>query len=362
MNLQRLLSIVCLSLASIASGPMACAQIATLPPGITSASDLSAEQKEQIKQFVDTNKGGLKGTPTEIKHSRNALMDPLKGTDVSVAFRLEYARQLGPVLRPLGADKREVAAVNALRVAGELATASGVDLLAEGLKDERAGVRYAASAGFESTFQAVRRSVPALAGAQAAKAIDTLETALTAEKDPRVLEGLALAIQEASRVPNRQVEGMRDASAMALARAVSAKTADRKIGPWADAAFRRAILAIRATVTNPDINEPKLSDKTLRAAGGMAGDLLALIGERLKSGSTSGDADLALLASEAERTVFFISAPLGVPNPKEFNLFQLVQQGKNAEYQQQVLQVIGPNGVLTSPNFGFSDDHFVKPR
>jgi hypothetical protein len=360
MNPQRLLSIVCLSLGMLVGGPAALAQPTSITPAVISASDLSQEQKDQIKQFVDAHKGGMSGTPTEIKRSRNALLEALRGTDVSVAFRLEYARQLVPVLRPLLADKREVVAVNALRVAGELGTASGVDLLSEGLKDQRPGVRYAAAAGFESTFQAIRRTVPALAGAQAAKAIDTLEVALTAEKDARVLEGLSLAIQEATRVPNRQVEGLRDAAAFSLARAVSAKAADRSVGAWADAAFRRAVLTIRQTVTNQDINEPRLSDKTLRAAAGMAGDMLAVVSQRMKANG-SGDADLALLVSEAEKAVFFISPSLNVANPKETTLSDLVRQGKAAEYQQQVLQLIGPNGLLTSPNFGFSDDHFIKP-
>src|SRR5690606_8322501 len=82
-------------------------------------------------------------------------------------------------------------------------------------------------------------------GAQASRAIATLEQARQAETDPRVLEGLTLAMQEASKIPKAQVEGMRDVSTLSLARAVSAKAADRTIGPWADPAFRRAILAVR---------------------------------------------------------------------------------------------------------------------
>jgi hypothetical protein len=209
----------------------------------------------------------------------------------------------------------------------------------------------------------MRRSVPAVGGSQALRMVDTLKAALASETNPRVLEGLVLALQEASRIPTRQVEGMRDAGVLALAEGVSAKTMDRKIGPEADAAFRRAILAIRTAATNPDINERELNAQTLRAAAGMAGDLLALVSQRLKAGGEA-DADMALMVAEAERAIFFIQPKLatGSEPAKEFKLADLVQQKKATEYQQQVQQLIGPNGVLTSEAFRFPDDRFSKGK
>lgn len=362
MNPQRLFAIVCISLGTLAVPVShAWAQGGSLGAAIMTSSDLTQPQKDEIRKLVDANKEGLRGDPAAIKRSRNALLEPMKEPQISVAFRLEYTRQLSTVLRPLITDAREVVAVNALRLAGELATATSVEMLSDALKDKRAGVRYAAAAGFESTFQSLRRTVPALGGAQASRAIATLEQALLAETDPRVLEGLTLAMQEASKIPKAQVEGMRDVSTLSLARAVSAKAADRTIGAWADPAFRRAVLAVRTTVTNPNINEPELQATTLRQAAGMAGDLLALAAERMKSAG-NGDADLALMVNEAETAIFFISGKLGVTNAKEYKLHELVAQGKAAEFLRQVQQLIGPNGVLTSQNFGFADDHFTKPR
>ncbi len=363
MNLQRLIAIVFIVLGVHAAGlPHVMAQGSTLRPATVTSSDLSQEQKDEIKQFVDANKDGLKGEALAIKKSRNSLLEPLKNPQVSVAFRLEYTRQLSGVVRPLLADKSEVVAVNAMRVTGELATASSVDILAEGLKDKRAGVRYSAASGFENTFKAIQRTVPALGGAQVLKMVDTVQAALQTEQDARVMEGLALALQEASRIPTDRVEGMRDAGVKALAKAVIAKTADRKVGPEADAAFRRAVLAIRTAVTNPNINEPQLQDSTLRSAAEMAGDLLALVYERLKSEAPDGvDANMALMVSEAEKAIFFVQ-PLLSANaaPKEFKLAELVQQGDANGYRQKALEVIGPNGILTTSPFGFKDDRFIK--
>ena len=364
MNLHRFLAVVCVSLGSLAVDvPNAWAQSGTLAATVVESSDVTSGQRDAVKQFIDAHKDGLKGEATEIRRSRNALLEPLRNPRITVAFRLEYTRQLTPVLRPLVSDVNDVVAVNALRVVGELATASSVELLTEALKDKRPGVRYIAASGFENTFQAMQRSVPAVGGSQALRMVDTLKAAIASEKDARVLEGLVLALQEASRIPKRQVEGMRDAGTLALAEAVSAKAMDRKIGLEADAAFRRAVFAIRTAATNPDINEAELNQATLRAAAGMAGDLLALVSERLKAG-IEPDADMALMVTEAERVIFFIQPKLSTSGEaaKEFKLADLVQQKKTAEYQQQVMQLIGPNGVLTSEAFRFPNDRFVKGR
>jgi HEAT repeat protein len=361
MNLQRLLVTVCLGLCLFVAGaPHARAQGSTLKPTTITSPDLTDDQKAEIKGFVDANKEGLMGDPLEIKKSRNTLLQPFKNQQVSVAFRLEYTRDLLPVLRPLLAAENEVKAVNAVRVAGELATAGSVELLTDALNDKREGVRYAAASGFENTFKAMQGTVPVLGGAPALRMVDTVKAALVREKNPRVMEGLVLAFQEASRISEKQVEGMRDAGVKALSEAVVAKVADRKISPDADASLRRAILTVRLAVTIQDISAPALQRSTLLAGAEMAGDLLALAAERMKT-AAAPDADLALMVNESEKAIFFIQPQLAAsPAPKEFKVWQQVQQGNGAEYRKQVLQIIGPNGILTTAPFNFKDDRFIK--
>lgn len=361
MNLQRLLVIVCLGLGMFATGvPRARAQGNTLSPKTVTSPDLNDDQKAEVKAFVNANEKGLSGDPLEIKKSRNTFLQPFKNQQVSVAFRLEYTRDLVPVLRPLLASESEVIAVNAARVAGELATAGSVELLADALNDKREGVRYAAASGFENTFKAMQGTVPALGGTPALRMVDTVKAGLVREKNPRVMEGLVLALQEASRVSEKQVEGMRDAGVKALSEAVVAKVADRKISPDADPALRRAILTVRLAVTNQNINAPSLQRSTLLAGAEMAGDLLGVASERMKAES-GADADLALMVKEAETAIFFIQSQLAAnPPPKDFKVWQQIQQGNSAEYLKQVLQIIGPNGILTTAPFNFKDDRFIK--
>lgn len=363
MNLQRLFATVCLSVGMLAAGvPVAHAQSPTLSEDVIVSPDLSQSQKDLVKQYVDGQKNGMKGSPLEIKKSRNALLDPLRNPKVSVAFRLEYTRQIGPVIRPLLGDKDQVIAANAVRVAGELATATAVEMLTEALKDSRPGVRYAAAAGFENTFKAMQGTVPAINGGQALRMIDTLKEAVKAETDPRVLEGMILALVASGQVPNRQVEGLRDAGLKAMAEAVSAKTADRKVGAGADAAFRRAIVAVRSAVTtNRNLNERDLQADTLRAGAGMAGDLLALVADRLAQAGETADADVMLMVREADASIYFIQPMLAASSTaKEPKMGELLEKGDIAGFRTQVMQIIGPNGILTAAPFGFADNRFVK--
>lgn len=374
MNVQRLLAVLCLSLGLLTVGvPRAVAQPGNLPREIVRASDLSQAQKDRIREFVDGNKGGLGGESQEIRKSRNTLLEPLRDPEISVQFRLEYTRVLISALRALASDTSEVVAVNAVRIAGELATAASVDLLLDALKDKRPGVRYMAASGFEGTYSAIAQTVPAIGAAQQAlRTLDALKAAFISETDPRVLEGITLAYQAATKVPGKQIEGMRDAGVSSLSQAVSARIAKGSTGVEDDAAFQRALLAVRSSVINPNVNERELSSAVLREAAAMAGDLLALAYQRVKSGGLEPNDSLdaaaarrlrlstALMVIEAERTVFFIQGKLSNLPPKDFRVGQLIQQSKDQEFLTQVMQIIGPNGVLTSTSFGNKDDRFVK--
>ncbi len=345
-----------------------------LPAEIVGSSDLSQADKDRIKACVDANKEGLRGTPAEIKKSRNAMLEPLRGDQVSVQFRLEYTRQLVATLKPLSSDQDEIIAVNALRITGELATAGSVDILAEALKDKRPGVRHAAATGFKRTFVAIERTAPAIGtGQQALRTLDALKAALEAEGDPHVLEEIVLAFQQATKIPSQQLGGMRDAAMDALALATSAKLAKGGVSPDAERALRRGAQTIREAVSdNIGANQPRIDDGVLRRAAAMAGDLLAYVYNRLKDGALDGGAapnnpgttdrrrsDLALLASESERAVFFIHEKLG-GQPTDFELGKMIQQNKEAQFQKDVMQLIGANGLLTDTMFGNQDKRFIK--
>lgn len=367
MTLKRLIFAAVLSLASFAAVPASLAQ--SIEPAIVQASDLSEDQKAKIKQFIDKHKDGLSEGHAEIKRARSALIAPIQqDPKVSVAFRLEYARVLTPTLRALTRGDRDINAVNALRLAGELATTSGLEILSDSLADKRPSIRFAAVSGFAATFSAIEATSPAIAPAQQAiRALTTLKTSMERETDPQVLEAYIIAFRAGSRVPTAKLAGVRPAAVKALADSVSLLA--RGVNDASrDAVFRRAVNAAREALIVQGINEPKLERAELEAAAGMAGEILASAHRRLKAGELSDDSDqtkrtraeLVLIVADADSTIQWANTGLSGPTFPSLKLSELIQQSKDAEFQTTVLRVIGPNGLLTASPFGFKDDHFIK--
>lgn len=346
-----------------------------LAKDILTASELTDAHKAAIRQFVDQNKDGLSESPEAVARSRKALIANLqKEPKISVAFRLEYARLLGPVLRPLAASDRDVNAINALTLAGELATTSGIDILGDRLADKRAAVRFAAVDGFTATFSAIETTSPAIAPAQQAiRAISTLKSAMEKETDANVLEAYCLALRAATKVPSAKLEGVRPAAVKALSEAISARARATDDATY-DSAFRRSVNTAREALTVQAINEPQLPGDVVDAAAGMAGDVLACVLRRLTKGEldvTSEDpkateaalkvrADFVLIVADAESSIQWANTAKGGNNFPPLKLAELIQQKKDSEFQTVVLRLIGPQGYLTNKPFPFKDDHFVK--
>lgn len=355
--------------------PACLAQGGGLPADIITAPTLSDAQKQRVREFVDQHKAGLTGDALEIRRSRNALLEPMRNEGISVPFRLEYAAAIEPVIRPLIASAKPIIAVNAVRIAGELATPKALDLLEPAIADKRPAVRYEAVVGFARTFQSAERSSPAIAPGQATAALQTLKNGLLQEKDWHVVEGYVQALKAGTRVPASKLSGVRAASVRALSEAMGTRAQNANNppgdGPGAEdpapmySAFQRAAQAMRNVLTNQDINEPQLGEAEVKAAGALGGDLLANIRRRVLARELAGDAfkwkrtEFALIVADSERTVFFATSALRAA-AEDVHLAEKLQQGKDEEFAKDCLRLIGANGILTGNPFAFPDDRFVK--
>jgi hypothetical protein len=370
MHLMRLLILSMGAIGLLARTPVCRAQPgAGLPTEITTSASLSEEQKSRIREFVDQFKAGLSSDALEIRRSRNALLEPLRNDSASVTFRLEYAGDLEPVLRPLIASDKPIVAVNAVRIAGELATPKGIDLLEPAISDKRPAVRFEAVIGFAHTFQATERSSPAIAAGQAISALQTLKAGLLHEDDWHVVEGYVQAFKAGSRVPFSKLSGVRAASVMALAEGLGAKAQNandppKEVPSPMYSAFQRAAQTMRNALTNQNINEPQPSDAELKAAGALGGDLLANLRRRVLAGELKNGAsrsEFTLIAADSERSVFLATSALrGSTDGLDLHLGEKIQQGKDDVFVNDSLRLIGANGILTGNPFNFADDRFVK--
>ncbi|MFN0012440.1 MAG: hypothetical protein ACKVS8_12445 [Phycisphaerales bacterium] len=286
MKTRRSMMMVATVLLAALSGPgVLHAQVAQPPDAsVAAAESLAPAQEEQIKAFVAARGPGLMGDASEIKRTRDDVLKPLQANRVSVAFRLEYAKQVGPVLEKTVAEGNEQQVVNALRIAGELAAPRSIAMLKKALADPRQAVRYGAVFGIARFFDATGRTGPAASADQLADLIKSLAAQAAKEADPIVLDGHTLALGAAVRVPESAVKDVRGPALAALAKIgddrAKALAADSGKARLVEMLFRICGIA-RGALT--DIQQGNLPATTTAACGSMAASILAACDELAKA-------------------------------------------------------------------------------
>ncbi|HYE01675.1 MAG TPA: hypothetical protein VD963_00425 [Phycisphaerales bacterium] len=327
-----------------------------LPPEIVRGSDLSAVQTQQLGAYVAQHAPGLSGDQVQVKRARLALLAPLKESQVSISFRLAYARALVPVLEPLLKHQNDLVAVNALQIAGELGTPDSPVLLAQGLTDGRAPVRYGAAFGHRRLFEVLASGTPALTPKQAIDAAGAVARVLAGETDAHVMEGCERALEAAARVPEAQLRGVRAEAVGMLARQIGERA--RGMSGTAPAEFagvltRASKIASDAiTLAHMDKNEPPLPPPTLAEVGRMAGAILLSARARLAAGEVPERvrAALAQVVSAAEAAYFFAHSALG-ERPENRDLAGMVSGARDEDFAKAVEALAGAGGVLSRPPF-----------
>lgn len=355
-----------------------------LPSELIRAGTVSADQAAAIQQFVEREAAGLTGEdPAALVRSRNNLLRPLR-PEASVPFRLKYAESLAPELRELSGSDNELKVVNALRIAGELATDQGADLLNSYRGDERPAVRYTAVSGLARTFAALEAGNPALAPERLRPLIEGLGEQLATETHPQVLDAVVRALIEASRLSKQGFAGYRPIAITVLASETGARlqelggeAADRDLLP----ALLRAGQAVRdvfvSSVPPLDANR---DGELIKTMGALGGDMLAYVHRRYKAGDfpfAAAEDDEAARQAKAEArevpsqiltvgeaTVIFSISRADPRNPAQSKgldeqFKQLTNMG-DAQLLEGIAGWVGPQGQLTKA-FGFPADRFITP-
>jgi len=251
MRFSTLLQTTAATIALVAPALAASAQVAPITPG--QASDA------QIRSFVGDRLGRLaSGEPLAVRNARTALLAPLRSNDADSAFRLQYsgALQNGGLAR-LAADSDNLISINAIVVAGELATPLSVTILENALGDRREAIRYEAARSLGillSAFDADRAAVPAnqidsvfssiaaqFGSEQSHQVVDALIVALASPNlDPDLRTRCATAMCEGvAEVAKRWRDGAAtEAQALAIFRAIDDSFSDLLGG--ADPEFAKA--------------------------------------------------------------------------------------------------------------------------
>jgi len=245
---------VVLAVLALAGAPRALAQQGGLPDEVVTAPHLTEQHTQTLRQFVQGHAAAM-GTATgdAMRDARTAILQPLARSNASVAFRIRYGGVVADALAPLMQGGGELAQVNALAIAGELATDDAVKLFDAGRTSDKPAVRYSAAAAAGTML---RKAANAAAGANLLNAnrvdelIRKLGEMLAVEQDPLVIDAIMSALAASQALSDAQ----RRAGVAQLAAGVAALV-DRQAGkPFGDVVlegFVRTADAVSAVLQTP---------------------------------------------------------------------------------------------------------------
>lgn len=341
------------------------ARAQSLPSGVVSKSELSESDRGAVKAWLDAQTAGLASDdPKVIKASRDAILQPLRSAaasgGVSVSFRTELQKQLYPVLEAHVADKRELVAVNAVRLAGETAHANTLKLVSRALDDERPGVKYAACYAARTTLDAAKVN-PAISARDMIVLLGKLGEVGSATTDPRVLEGVVLAMESGSSIPDTTIAGARVQSLTALAGVVNKQV--KRLGtneapaPMLSGLLRAASVA-RSVFTDSSTGGQAITGQGGKAMVELAGDLLSLSAKLCDSPAVTGDdrGTLEQMTAAAEAVLVLAMDATGKSAPVA-KLSEPLRSGNCDGVKKAADGLLGNSGVVVKA-FNFAGDRF----
>jgi len=236
----------------------------------------------------------LSESKAEVARGRRELLTHLTGPELSGAARGELGAEIAPTIREALGRESEFAAVNAVLVAGGLATNESVGIVLEAFEDDRVAVRVAAMTAASWVFDQIENHPPAAFPNRAADLLEGLGEAIRTESDPLVVDGAIRAMSAAWEVDRERFAGvLRDEALRGLALSVR----DRLRGMPDEAQSREFYAALARAgeelqrAVRDDLNR-EFGDAAVReAAREFAAGVVEYIGARIGSGDLTSSPD-----------------------------------------------------------------------
>jgi hypothetical protein len=282
---RRVLLSLFVALGSWVLTPGALAQQELPQEIVESPTTLSPDQQGKVDQYIADNLKTMSAAePSAMKRGRDALLQPFSGRTrkASVAFRQYFGGKIAPELDRLAKGSDDKLAINALRVAGEIATPETASVLESALKDKRIAVQYAGACGTGRTFDAMIQFSPAIAQERALGIIGALGAVVGQEQNPDVLDASIRALSSATRIDRKGFEPVREAALTTLADQTSGRLKAMNVGAEADSvapAILRALTTVRIAVAG---NLP-FSQAAYKKAAELGGHGVAYVARNVKA-------------------------------------------------------------------------------
>ena len=155
----------------------------------------NGDENAQMRACVESHLPALKGEDIGVlAASRRELTDILADDNLSVQARLVFNESLQAELAKQGAGADQARAINAVRLAGEIATDRTIAIVYAALDSKDATVRYAACSALGRALRTYGLPGLALGPQQGDEAITRLSNLLKKETDPKVLDAIVRSL------------------------------------------------------------------------------------------------------------------------------------------------------------------------
>lgn len=248
--------------------------------GVVRAGD---ENDRAVMAFVERLAGDLRGgDAAAVARAAGALIEPLRSGQASVGFRQSMARALRPTIDALVGSAEAESRMVGLRLAGELAEQSTVEILEGAMGPGReAADRLFAIVMVESVFRAVGKSAPAVTPARLIGLAERLGTDIAEDPDPLRVDARVRALLAASEVRGDSSAGLSERALVVLGVRGGAYASGLAVdaGPEAMRPVIRVLDAVRRRLIGGGDPTPK---DAVRAAMGMAADQMSRVERRVR--------------------------------------------------------------------------------
>lgn len=268
----------------LACSPAALAQSDLPAPLVTTSSALTKDQETEVANFAKPHLEAFKGEdPDKVKSARIALTNPLTRRNPSLAFRQGYSKVLGPELAAVVDRKDALTAVSALRIAAELATQEGFDVLEKGYASADESIQIAAAGGAARAFEVIKSTPQAAAPGRLTKAVSELGKLFEATPSADVADAAARALVTALRVSTNA--DVRSEACIAACRGLGTRAKSIKTITAGDRSLLPLVRIggeIRDDLT--DNTRPTLSPAAQAARREVGGEAIALVSRLIRTG------------------------------------------------------------------------------
>lgn len=342
------------------------AQVDALPATIIRAASIGPNEQSQIDAFVQRYAPALSSSDyEEVKRARDFLLAPLEQDGFSVDFRQKYSQALWPTMKALMESGNPFEQLTGMRLAGQAATEQPTQALIKLLSSDDAGVRVFAAGRLGMVLKSSATSVSGISPETAASVARALGERVRADDELRVADASVRALGEATVMPPKAVNGLREVAIRELGDAIGARLRGKRA--HLEPGNEELLVALRALgLVGQAVADATASPgaETAKSAVGAGGDAVAYILARFDADLIGEDKTVEVRVLRAAETALvfgrqrYAEAKGTTQAIAPTKLAEQLQSERPRDFRIAATGLLGPSSDLVR-EFGFKPDRFL---